>query len=62
MAKTLDHLVDRLSEEIFELPLSEAHEQGICINCLGAVGEFPDEESRVEYGLSGLGPCCQEPE
>lgn len=50
--------IDKLTSELHGMPLSEAHRRKICIQCRKAVGSFKDDESRMEYELSGLCPEC----
>lgn len=57
--KNLQNLADTLSKMCYGEKLSEIHKKGICIQCKKKVGEFPDDESRMEYEISGLGICCQ---
>lgn len=57
--KTLQNLADSLAEMCFGRTLSEVHKKRICIQCGKKIGNFTDDESRMEYEISGLGICCQ---
>lgn len=57
--KNLQDLADTLSELCFGEKLSEIHKKKICIQCKKKVGKFPDDESRMEWEISGLASCCQ---
>lgn len=57
--KNLQDLADSLSEMSFGEKLSEIHKKKICIQCKKKIGKFPDDESRIEYEISGLCRICQ---
>lgn len=57
--KNLQDLADSLSQMCFEEKLSVAHKKKICIKCKKKVEKFPDDESRMEYEISGLCKICQ---
>jgi len=58
-SKNLQDLADSLSKKCFGMSLGEAHKKKICIQCKKKIGEFLDDESRMEWEISGLGDCCQ---
>lgn len=51
--------VDALTKKCFGKSLSEIHAERICIQCRKKIGEFTDDESRMEYEISGLCESCQ---
>lgn len=57
--KTLQDLADTLSKELFGGTLSEAHEKGVCVQCGKKMDDFPNDESRIEWEISGLCTICQ---
>lgn len=57
--KNLQDLADSLSKMLHGEKLSEVQKKKICIQCKKKVGEFSDDETRMEYEISGLCPSCQ---
>ena len=56
----MEEFVDDVSEKLFGLKQSEAKAAGICSMCHKDIGEFRNEISQIEFGISGLCQKCQD--
>ena len=60
MNRAKDRPFTRLAAEVLGGGAVEALDAGRCPFCNGPVGEFRDELSRREFGISGLCQKCQD--
>lgn len=55
----LQELRDTMSEGIFGMPVSEAHEKGICVDCKQpALANCYSDAGVREYAISGICEKC----
>jgi len=60
--KELQNFLDSFTKKAFGRSATEAKEKGICVTCGTKIemGDFKDQLSIKEYGISGLCQKCQD--
>ena len=59
-APELQEFIDTTAKKAFGRTQTESLEQHVCVYCGKPAGEFRDELSKKEYGISGLCQKCQD--
>lgn len=58
--KAMQEFVDQQTKAMFGRSMTEAGELGLCVTCGNPLGQFRDELSRKEAGISGMCQKCQD--